>query len=185
MCPNEDDQLGSGWTTGGCWRKGKLVVLDVESDLPGRCVRCNAPSEGRVRKKLAWHHLALYLLLFAGVLPYFVGSAIVRETAIVSAPLCGRHMSRHRRLKQFALGLLAIGMVLVVVGFAVESFGTLAFATGSVIAAGILGLIYSNLLISARRIDKRYTWLAGIDASFVEALPDYEHRKRRDLAHDG
>ena len=107
-----------------------------------------------------------------------IAVAICRETAIVSTPLCEQHLSKHRTLKRSALVLLAMSAVLVVGGFAIDSWVILLIALGILIAAGIVGMIYSNLPVTPRRIDKYYTWLAGIDASFVESLPDYEHRKR-------
>jgi hypothetical protein len=50
--------------TGGTWREGKTLVMWKEAVLPDRCIRCNAPANGRrLIRKLNWHEPAIERLI--------------------------------------------------------------------------------------------------------------------------
>ncbi len=45
----------------GAWRRKKTLIIDRESRLPDRCVKCNAPAEERLHVKISWHKQWVYL----------------------------------------------------------------------------------------------------------------------------
>ena len=56
----------------GLWRKGSLLVMHKMAPLPNRCVKCNVPTERRLKRVLSWHHPAIFLSLLAGLLIYVI-----------------------------------------------------------------------------------------------------------------
>ncbi len=56
-----------------CARLGDLVVVPIGSDLPPRCIVCNAPAKTPVKKSnLYWHTPWLYLLLLFNLIVYAI-----------------------------------------------------------------------------------------------------------------
>src|SRR5690242_5147889 len=54
------------------WRNNAVLVMTKQALLPNRCVKCNAPAEEQLKRKLTWHHPALYLLVFISILVYAI-----------------------------------------------------------------------------------------------------------------
>jgi hypothetical protein len=93
-------KLQEGITPGGAsvlWRCGKFLIMRKDATLPNRCVKCNADAAGyKLKRKLFWHHPALYLMIvFPGLLIYAIVATIVGKRARIEIGLCGEH----RRLR--------------------------------------------------------------------------------------
>src|SRR5437899_10396300 len=59
------------------------------------CEKCGQPATDKpVVKTFSWHHPALYLLIFFGVLVYVIVALIVRKTIRVGVPMCAQHKQR-------------------------------------------------------------------------------------------
>src|SRR3954464_15581653 len=57
----------------GVWRDGPILVMHKIAPLPDYCIKCNSPANGlRIRRKLSWHHPALYILVFGAALFYVI-----------------------------------------------------------------------------------------------------------------
>jgi hypothetical protein len=65
---------------GGPWSAGELLVMRCDLPLPHCCVKCGEPATTQFKKRLYWHHPALYLALLPGVLPYVVLTPFLRRT---------------------------------------------------------------------------------------------------------
>jgi hypothetical protein len=61
----------------GVWREGSTLVMSKDALLPDRCVKCNAFTTGRLKRKLSWHPPAYYLLLIVAWLVYLIVSMII------------------------------------------------------------------------------------------------------------
>ena len=49
----------------GVWRDGRLLVMHKSAQLPDRCVKSNQPADGRLLRKMYWHHPLIFLSLLA------------------------------------------------------------------------------------------------------------------------
>lgn len=99
-----------GLPSSGVWRDKSKMIVTHDSALPDRFIKCNAPALGpRLRKKLTWHHPALYLLLLVALLIALIVTLILRKTMIVELGLCEEHMKTHRRNVLITWGLIGGG----------------------------------------------------------------------------
>jgi hypothetical protein len=158
---------------GGVWRDQSTLVMSKDAVLPDRCVKCNSPANGlRLKRTLYWHNPIFYVLIFVGVLIYFIVAMLVRKTAIIDVPLCENHLARRRNslIVGWVLMLLGIiGFVLAIAGnepiFA--AIGALAMLFGFVLA------ISAARTVLPKKIDDRFVWLKGINKDYLDQLPQW------------
>jgi hypothetical protein len=157
--------------TAGIWREGKTLVMDKNAMLPDYCVKCNGPANGlRVRKKLAWHHPVLYVLIFGAALFYVILAAALSKRATVDFPVCENHKNRRRTLLIVGLVLLALGTMLGILGFTsdypeIGVFGLLLFFVA------VFWLVFASRVVGVKKIDDRYAWLTGLNGDFLDLFP--------------
>jgi hypothetical protein len=153
-----------------CWRDNDVVVLRVGNDLPPRCIVCNVPVDGPIKKvRLHWHSPWLYLLILINVVIYVVVGIIARRSVKISPALCKDHaLERRRRILRFlgmgggALGLAFAFLMANLTGFALISFvGSL---TILVIAMFLCRKVY------AKAIKKDYARIGGCKEPFLASL---------------
>lgn len=158
---------------GDCWRDGKELVVRPGCTLPGRCIKCNAPAELPMRHaRFYWHHPALYLAVFAGLLLYLVIALFVRRRTPVTIGLCARHVQRRRASLALAFAGVALAIGLIVMGAQRERFHVLFGGTAVLLASVIVGIIGSRLLV-VTRIGENYTRFRGAGAEFLATLPAF------------
>ena len=153
-----------------CSRDGKLVVVRSGSDLPPRCIVCNAPARLPIKtRKVYWHSQWLYLLILVNVLVYVVVGVIARKSFRVSPGLCAAHEAARRRRMLLLLG----GGIAGLVGGGI----LLDYEQGAVAAilflAGLVALVASALAVRrvyARQVTKEYARLAGCKEPFLASL---------------
>lgn len=155
----------------GIWRDGDALVVHRNALLPDRCVKCNAPAGGdRLRRKFAWHHPAIYLLILAGLLVYAIVALIVQKKAVLDLGICVEHRKQRRMLLLVAWGLLAAGIILIPVAVRMGS-GFVALISGaSFLGALVTGYLVSNW-ITVSKIDDSYVWLGKVDAAYRADYP--------------
>lgn len=154
------------------WRSKSILVMTKEALLPNRCVKCNAPADQQLKRKLTWHHPALYLLVIASVLIYIVVALVVRKTATVNVGLCEEHLNSRRRnvLITWALGL---GAVLSFVAAALLNDMTfVALAFGLIFGCAIYGTVTLRVVVPSK-IDNYFVWLKGVDGNFLQQFPEW------------
>ena len=157
------------------WRSNTLLVMTKQASLPNRCIKCNAPTAERLRRKLQWHHPALYLLIIVSILVYAIVAMVLRKTAVVNVGLCEEHR-QSRRLSIIITVLLAfVAMLSVIAGIQFESAALVFVGIGLVIAASIYGSI-SIRVIAPTKIDEHYVWIKGVDANFLQGFPEWHGR---------
>ena len=93
------------------WRSKSMLVMAKRAPLPQRCVKCNAPAQQTLNRKLRWHHPALYLVIFAGPLLYLILSLVLSKSATIHIGLCETHVATRKRdmLITCVLVLLSFG----------------------------------------------------------------------------
>ncbi|EEF61097.1 DUF4339 domain-containing protein [Pedosphaera parvula] len=151
------------------WHSKKLLVMDHSAQLPDRCIKCNAQSKIRLKRKLYWHSPAYYLLIVAGVLVYAIVAMAIRKTAVIEVGLCDLHSTKRRNGIWISWGIFALSLVLI--GFAISlKNGWPALAGGIGILASLVYAAISNTTVHASRIDER-VWLKGACADYLSTFP--------------
>lgn len=156
---------------GGFRRNGALLITSREVTLPPRCVKCNAPVDGPLkRKRYYWHHPAIFALVLLNLLLYAIVALIVRRRADVTFGLCQVHRGkRNRAIVAGLLGIcLSIGLMM----------GAIAQRLPILALVGILGIV-ASIVVSATlarallptRIDKVSAQFKGCGEGFLASLP--------------
>lgn len=155
---------------GQCTREGDAVLIQRGSDLPPRCIKCNAPIEEPIKEiKLYWHSPWLYLLILVNILLYAIVGLIVRRKVSVSPGLCKTHAAKRRRGLFTFLGLagacsgLAIGLV-----GADQSEAAIALFLFAILIL-IIGALVSRK-VYAKKITKEYARIGGCKEPFLASL---------------
>jgi len=154
------------------WSDGKKVMTYNQRALPARCYKCNhAAVEPPLKRKLYWHPVAYYLLIFVNLIVYVLVAMVVRKRASVDVYLCARHIQRR---KYFIIGGwsgTALGMVMLMTGIA-ENIGALTAVGFFVILLAIIVAMRGASLIRATRIKGDTVWLSGAGKEFLASLPE-------------
>lgn len=140
--------------------------------LPDRCVKCNAFTNNRLRRKFAWHHPAIYLLLVVAWLVYLIVAMIVRKRAIVDLGLCEEHSAK-RRTSIWISWLLALGGVAGFVIAIVANDGIPALIGVLMLLAAIVFAVITTRVVYPSKIDDRFVWLKGFNAEYLNQLPQW------------
>jgi hypothetical protein len=153
-----------------CTREGKWVVVKTGSDLPPRCIICNAAVTTPIKRKTVyWHSPWLYLLILLNILVYVIVGLIFRKTFKVSAGLCKLHAAkRKKRILTFS-GIGVASFVVAVLLFSREIAGV---AIVFFVLALIL-LLFAAIVartVYPREITKEYARLGGCKEPFLASL---------------
>jgi hypothetical protein len=153
-----------------CTRDGKTVIVPTGSDLPARCIVCNAPVLGPIKKKkVYWHNPWLYLLILINVILYAVVGLFVRKSFEVSAGLCEQHAAARKRriyglLGAFVAALIAWGVLLQA---GQETGAIFAFVAAILL---IIPALFVARTVYAKKITKEYAQLSGCKEPFLASL---------------
>ena len=167
--------------TEGFWRRKKLLIMDRDSTLPDRCVKCNAPADGfQVKKDLYYYSttltvVSLVLFFIIGIL-IIIPLLIFRKHVKIKVGLCERHRKRRRNLLWMSGGFL----VLTVAAFLVSSLVdnaiidfAIPFAIGGFsFLLCLFFLAAANISLFAKKIDDQHLWIKGINADFLQKFPE-------------
>jgi hypothetical protein len=155
-----------------------LIIRDG-LPLPNRCVKCAEPAATKLRKRLTWHPSALYLAIFAAVLPYLVLALILRRTLTVDLPLCAAcTRKRWRNIAVLFAGFLGFVGLLVMAVLALrrhEGQATAWFAGAAIMLLFVFLWGWGIQIAMARRIDERYARLIKVGQPFLNLLPRWPY----------
>jgi hypothetical protein len=176
--PSVVEKISRGEPVGTLWRHGNKLVALVNTPLLDRCVKCNASSEGyRLRRKLLWHHPAIYLLIFTpfvGILGYAIVAMIVRKRSKTHVGLCPAHRSKRINwLLGSWIAFFAAIAGLIVSGVNVDSKVAPAgmIASGVVVLASIITLVVVSRTVLPTRITRTHVFLKGVHPDYLDSLP--------------
>jgi hypothetical protein len=161
-------------TAGDVWRDHKVLIAKKGAKLPDRCVRCNEPAATGYQAKFYWHEPLIYLLIFCGLLVYFIVALIVRKSAVVWVGLCPRHHEQRKRGRLWGSLLCIAGLLLLIAAMVAEN-GAIFGWTGllMLVAAIVLGAM-GSVGLRPNRIDDYYVRLKGVDADYLDQLPNWK-----------
>ena len=154
------------------WRKNSVLIMTRHALLPDRCIKCNEPSDRKLKRNLSWHHPALYLVVFAGVLFYAVLALILRKSATVEVGLCENHSALRTRdiMITWALGLLSVGSFFLAIQFEDLTFAGIGGLL--IIATAVYGIVRVRVVIPTK-IDENLIWLKGFNQDYLADLPEW------------
>jgi hypothetical protein len=154
------------------WRNKSVLVMTREALLPNRCIKGNAPTGERLKRKLQWHHPALYLLILLSILVYAVIAMVLRKTATINLGLCEEHLAARRQgiAVTWILGLLSV--VSFVVAVQLEDATFMVVGIVLLLATAIYGIVNLRVVVPAK-IDEHYVWLKGINSSYLQEFPEW------------
>ena len=155
------------------WRSKKDLVVSHGAEMPDRCVRCNAPAQGRrLKRRLYWHHPAIYLLILCSLLIYIIVALVVRKRAEVEIGLCQQHLVKRKRDIALSWALAILGVALIVGSISFEN-GWAGLAGGIVLLGALIYAAVATPIVSAKRIDKDHLWMRGACREFLESFPEW------------
>ncbi len=164
--------------SGGLWRSGKLLVMRKDAQLPDRCVKSNEPTTRRLKRKLTWHHPAVYLGLLANILIYAILAICMQKRATIEIPLTDEWFSRRRRTILIGWGsvILSIGLFIVsAIGLDSNSlFGWAMFVSVITFFGGAIYGLVASRMVSPTKIDDAHVWLKGVNREFLDDLPVWQ-----------
>lgn len=145
--PQLAERPGDRFEDGLVWRMGTRLLLRSGAALPPRCFVTGEPTRESVAIRQVWHPNWVYLLLFAGVLPYFLVSPVVSRHVSLRIPIARSIYAAHMRKVHIGLVLSLIGLTLGIVGGVA---GRLVVGTSALVSLGImLGLL--GVFLSSRQ----------------------------------
>ena len=146
--------------------------MTKEALLPNRCIKCNAPAGEQLKRKLSWHHPALYLLIFVSLLVYAIVAMVVRKTAIVNVSLCEDHSSARRRDIWLTCLLIFLAVASFVLAGMLEE-GMLALAGAAFLFGGAIYGCVTLRVVVPTKIDNYFVWLKGVNPNYLEQFPEW------------
>ncbi len=155
-------------------KDGKNLVMGLGALLPDRCVKCNAPSTHRLRRKLLWHAVWLYLFVFINIVIYAIIAACIRKKAEITIGLCEKHFNARKRDIWIAWSCILGGIGMLIGGAMIHVISTplvLIFIV-LIICGGIYGITRGRIIF-ASKIDKEYIRIKGAGKEFLDSLPEF------------
>ena len=160
-------------STENLWRDGKILVMRPGSQLPPRCVKCNAPAELPLKsRQVYWHPPWVYLFAVLALLLYPIVAVLVRQRATFAPGLCPVH--RHRRWLGIALGWggSATALLLMFLGGTYDYSALMVLGLLLFLGAILAGIILTHLL-QPERIDQDFIRLKGCGPAFLDTFPQF------------
>ena len=159
----------------GLWREGNVLVMHKLAPLPNICLKSNEPATRRLKRKLQWHHPAVFLAIIPGLLIYAIIALIVMKRATLQVPLTDEWFARRRNRMLISWGMVGLSVLLVVLGIMnadTTDWGPFLIFGGIFLglASAIVGLLACRLF-TPKRITDEYVWLKGVHPGFLERLP--------------
>jgi hypothetical protein len=131
-------------------------------DLPQVCVKTGAPAAGLVATTFERMPPWTFLLLFAGIFPFFVAALFSREQVKGQVPITPEVVERYHRRRRW----LWVGYALVVLGLV----ATVVLQEPRVLAAAVIGVV----VIAVTEYRRTRDWIGAVG---VRGTPFVELRR--------
>ena len=154
------------------WHSKSALVMAKRAPLPERCVKCNAPTRYKLKRNLRWHHPALYLVIFAGVLLYFILSLVLSKSATIHVGLCDTHAATRKKDMLITCLLVLLSFGCFFLAAAAEEMSFVLVGIFVLLGAIIYGIVRARV-VAPQKIDDHYVWLAGVDDDYLKQFPEW------------
>jgi hypothetical protein len=153
-------------------RKGNLFECDKIASLPHRCLICNDSSIAFSKLlKFTWQPNWVYFLLFAGLIPLLIVSAILSKKTKIEIHLCYEHNAQRKKnllirflsclfAILFLIGSCFLGEIYILIGFIIFII--------LIIVASILG--NKATIIRPVKVFGDRTYYKGAGTEFLNSL---------------
>lgn len=155
------------------WHSKSVLVMTKQAALPDRCVKCNAPTQHKLKRNLRWHHPAIYLLIAGGMLFYIILALCLSKNATINVGLCETHSAARKRD-------IAITWLLVLASFA-GFYLAVAVNEPTFLLVGVVlflsGVIYGIVkarVVAPQKIDDQFVWLTGVNGEYLKQFPQWQ-----------
>lgn len=154
------------------WRRKSILIMNKQALLPGRCVKCNAPTHRTLKRKLRWHHPAIYIFIFAGLFFYFILALALSKRATINVGLCETHDAARKRdiLITWLLVLASFASIYLAVN--IDEMSLLFVGVMLLFGGAIYGVVKTRV-VAPKKIDDHYVWLTGLNANYLEPFPEW------------
>jgi hypothetical protein len=157
----------------GIWREKSTLVMSKGATLPPYCIRCNEPTHGKVlKRKLSWHHPAIYLIILVALLIYFVVAMVLRKNATVEIGLCEKHLALRRRNIWITWLLCLFGVLGFMMAVVAEESAYMLLSLAFFLGAIIWGVVAVRV-VSPAKIDDKFVWLKGVNEDYLNRFPEW------------
>jgi hypothetical protein len=157
------------------WRHKSVLVMTKQAFLPSRCIKCNEPTGERLKRKLTWHHPAIYLSILVSILFYAIIAMVVRKSATVELGFCEEHLAkRHKHLMiTWALGIA--GILSFPFGGAMEDVNTIIIGILLLGVTAVYGIVTLRVVVPTK-IDDHFVWIKGAGPEYLQEFPQWQGR---------
>jgi hypothetical protein len=157
------------------WRHKSVLVMTKQAFLPSRCIKCNEPTGERLKRKLTWHHPAIYLSILVSILFYAIIAMVVRKSATVELGFCEEHLAkRHKHLMiTWALGIA--GVLSFPFGGAMEDVNTIIIGILLLGVTAVYGIVTLRVVVPTK-IDDHFVWIKGAGPEYLQEFPQWHGR---------
>jgi len=174
----ESDESLADERSGQIWRDGGVLVVPDGSELPMRCVKCNAPAERWKQQRFHWLSPELYYTLLLGPAIFIIVYMIARRSAAFRYGICHQHWLSRKRAARTGTTTAVSGLALTLASACLVGpirgylalpglgAGVVCIIVGSVIA------IFRARLLWPSSIDAEFAWMNGASDEFLDTLPE-------------
>jgi Double zinc ribbon len=163
-----DSPKSSEILTSGVWKDLNFLVLEKNTDLPRRCMKCNS-SNNVTDKTIGIGYYPKYnlALLIFGVFYY--------KTYSVGISMCQQHISnRGNKIIVYTL-MMVVGAVSFIFGY--SSYLTFFLIGGvALFAIGSILLTIGGTPFAIEKVEDSKIWLKGVNENYLASLPLLKNR---------
>ena len=154
------------------------MVVSPDAVLPDRCVKCNAPAEGRrLYIALRRSHSGTTLIQLVLLLVFSI-FWLTADEAEIEVGICHRHMRRVRLWSALGGCLIVASIGMIVAGVVLGAEYGYLLLTGIVLLLSAPAYIsLGGRLLSATRIEPRLIWIKGVCEEYLYSLPERNHHE--------
>jgi hypothetical protein len=154
------------------WRSNSALVMSKQALLPGRCVKCNAPTQHTLKRNLRWHHPALYISIVGSLLLYLILALVLSKSATIHVGLCETHVAARKRDIILTCFFVLLSFASFYVAYATED-STFLFVGAVAFLGGVIYGIVRTKVVAPQKIDDHYVWLTGVNANYLQQFPQW------------
>lgn len=158
-----------------------MLVMHRNAELPDRCVKSNEPANGRkLKRKLTWHHPAVFLALLANLLIYAILASVLSKRATIYIGLSEKWFAKRRRrmLISWLIVLVSCGIF----GVAIAMIDQLEDVAPLLMVLAFIGALFSGIygliacrLVHPKKMTDEHIWLKGVHPDFLRSLPAWPY----------
>ena len=147
----------------------RYVITDQYAHWPGRCFKCNSPTEYKKEVKLyylnPWWYLTILIAALITIIVYYVA----RKKIVIDLPMCDVHRKKRKNFIIFQSVLLVTFFASLVGSFVTAQDDLALFALLTFLVLVISAM--AGRLIVVAKFKNGKAWVSGAGKPFLNSLP--------------